>query len=79
MEGIRKYFNYTPDSWYSPFEHLQTIFRIFVKFSFQFSSDTAIYKARVILSKHEPVYWDLNDSRKISFHRQDTGKKTTLM
>lgn len=75
MEGIRKYFNHTPHSGYFPTEHLQTIFRISVKFSLQFSSDTSVYKARVILSKHELARWDLNDSLKISFHRQDATEK----
>lgn len=71
MDWIRKYFNYIPDSLYFPIEHLQTIFRIFVKFSLQFSSDTSVYKAKVILPKHEPVRWDLNYSPKINLHRQE--------
>lgn len=80
MERIRKCFSYTSVSWYFPIEHLHTIFRISVKFSHQFSSDTSVYKAKVILSKYEPVQWKLKDSLKISFHRQDaTEKKATVM
>lgn len=74
MERIRKCFSYTSVSWYFPIEHLHTIFRISVKFSHQFSSDTSVYKAKVILSKYEPVQWKLKDSKSVFTDRMQQKK-----